>query len=190
MKIGIIYRKPFLTFGKANVETPLETDIKVPSLGRFFELPPYLSHLTMKVFFIHFLVLGSLYALFSSPLRANEIVVSCPQGQIPFNVELAQTPEERAQGLMNRQTLGADEGMLFLFPEPNAVTMWMKNTLLSLDMIFANKEGKILAIAEKTTPHSQDPIGPVENTTQVLELKGGIVQKNKISKNCSLVLKN
>lgn len=110
----------------------------------------------------------------------------CPHGQIPFKVELAQTPQECARGLMNRETLGENEGMLFIFPKSHPVSMWMKNTPLSLDMIFMNQKGEILAIEENTIPYSLEHIGPIENTTQVLELLGGTVKKHHISKACSL----
>lgn len=144
----------------------------------------------MKMFSIYFLGLFSLYFLLASPLKATEIILSCPQGQIPFKVELAQTPQERSKGLMNRETLEADEGMLFLFPEPSAAIMWMKDTSLSLDMIFINKEGKILAIEENTIPHSLEHIGPIENTAQVLELLAGTAKKHGISKACTLIIAN
>lgn len=127
-----------------------------------------------------------LYFLLSSPMMATELILSCPHEQIPFKVELAQTPQEHAKGLMNRNHLGQNEGMLFLFPEPHPISMWMKNTSLSLDMLFMNQEGNILAIVEKTTPYSLKLIGPVEDTTQVLELTGGTVKKHRISKACHL----
>ncbi|MBA3813226.1 MAG: DUF192 domain-containing protein [Alphaproteobacteria bacterium] len=123
---------------------------------------------------------------FSSPIVATELRVSCPHAQISFKVELSQTPQELEKGLMNREKLGENEGMLFLFPEPHPVTMWMKNTPLSLDIIFINRKGKIVAIAENTTPHSLNLIGPIENTAQVLEIAGGKVKKKGISKACSV----
>lgn len=141
---------------------------------------------TIKIISKKLRILFFSYVLLSSPTMATKLVISCPQGEISFKVELAQTPEERAKGLMNRETLGEDEGMLFLFPEPRASTMWMKNTPLSLDMLFIDKESKILAIAEKTTPFSLKQIGPIENTAQVLELLGGTVKKTGITKGCVL----
>lgn len=126
--------------------------------------------------------------IFCIPLftKAAELEISCPHGQILFQVELAQTPEELAKGLMHRETLEQDEGMLFHFPEPHPVAMWMKNTLLPLDMIFISPKGEILAIEENTTPRSLKVIGPIENTLQVLEIKGGTAKKHRISKACSV----
>ncbi len=126
---------------------------------------------------------------FISPLlSADTVKLTCPHKTILFKVELAQSPEDLAKGLMLRTHLGEDEGMLFLFPKPKAATMWMKNTPLSLDMIFCEKNGKILAIHENTTPHSLNTIGPIEGTAQVLEIKGGIVKKQRISNACILTL--
>lgn len=126
------------------------------------------------------------YIFLSSSLMAADLKFFCPHAQIIFKVELAQTPQEWGKGLMNRETLGENEGMLFLFPEPHPATMWMKNTPLSLDMIFMNQKGEILAIEENTTPYSLKQIGPIENTTHVLELLGGTVKKHHISKTCFL----
>lgn len=133
-------------------------------------------------------ILFYFYVFISSPLAAMEITFSCPQGQVVFKVEIAQTPQELAKGLMNREALAQDEGMLFLFPESQPATMWMKDTPLSLDMLFIDQKGKILAIEEKTTPYSLKHIGPIENTAKVLELLEGTVKKTGISKECTLKL--
>ncbi len=125
---------------------------------------------------------------FSTPLFAHNLTLNCPHKSIPFKVELARTPQEQEKGLMFRMDLREDEGMLFLFSMPKSMSMWMKNTPLSLDMIFCNKEGKILAIHENTTPYSLKIIGPVEGTSQVLEVLGGTVQKHGASEACTLTL--
>jgi len=135
--------------------------------------------------FMRFLFIG---IVLPAPLFAESLILSCPHGNIPFKVELAQTPDEKAKGLMLRTQLAEDEGMLFLFPQPQMVTMWMKNTPLPLDMVFCTGEGKILAIHEKTIPYSLKKIGPVESTAQVLEVRGGMVQKHGITQACTLTL--
>ena len=89
---------------------------------------------------------------------------------------------------MFREHLPSDAGMLFLYPTPQPVAMWMKNTPLSLDMVFSDDAGKILAIHENTTPYSLKRIGPVEGTTQVLEIVGGSTQKHGITESCILTL--
>jgi len=124
--------------------------------------------------------------LLYSPLCAESLTISCPHKEISLKVELAQTPAEQEKGLMFRPFLGENEGMLFLYPSPRPVAMWMKNTYLPLDMIFCNPEGHILAIYEKATPHSLKTIGPVEGTSQVLEVLAGTIKKNKITPECIL----
>lgn len=124
----------------------------------------------------------------SSFAYAGTLTLSCPHKEIPFTVELAQTPEEMTKGLMFRETLEDDAGMLFLYQTPQPVAMWMKNTPLSLDMIFGDDEGNILALYENTTPYSLATIGPVRGTTHVLEIKGGTIKKQKITKQCKLRL--
>jgi 16S rRNA (adenine1518-N6/adenine1519-N6)-dimethyltransferase len=121
-------------------------------------------------------------------LEANPLTITCSQKAIPLQVEVAEKPRERAKGLMFRTTLPDDEGMLFRFPEGQPVAMWMKNTILSLDMIFANSKGDILAIHENAIPFSTQNIGPVANTTYVLEVKAGVLKKHGITKSCRLSL--
>lgn len=124
--------------------------------------------------------------LLSSPLCAESLTLSCPHKEVSLKVELAQTPQEQEKGLMFRTLLGENEGMLFLYPSPRPVAMWMKNTQLSLDMIFCNPKGHILAIHEKAIPYSLKSIGPVEGTSQVLEVLGGTIQKHSITSDCVL----
>ncbi len=126
------------------------------------------------------------FPLLCPALFAHNLTLTCPHKIITFKVELAESPHEQAKGLMFRTDLRENEGMLFLFPKPKMASMWMKNTPLSLDMIFCNEEGKILAIHQSTTPHSLKIIGPVEGTTQVLEIRGGTVTQQGITRACIL----
>ena len=90
-----------------------------------------------------------------------------------FEVELALTAEQRAQGLMHRESMPSDHGMLFDFGQTRPVSMWMKNTPLPLDMLFIRKDGTISHIHERAVPFSEaviDSRGPV---AFVLELNGG-----------------
>ena len=91
-----------------------------------------------------------------------------------FTVEIADTEELRSRGLMFRQRLPEDRGMLFDFGEPRPVSMWMKNTYISLDMLFIREDGTIAYIAENTVPKSLDTIGVSEPVLAVLELAGGV----------------
>ena len=69
-----------------------------------------------------------------------------------FKIEVATSPEERSQGLMFRRTLAADAGMLFDFGRTDSVAMWMKNTLIPLDMLFIASDGSVVNIAQRTVP--------------------------------------
>ncbi len=90
-----------------------------------------------------------------------------------FKVEIAAKPEERAQGLMYRRTLAADAGMLFDFGQTAPVAMWMKNTLIPLDMLFVAADGVIVNIAQRTVPHSLTAIPSAQPVRFVLEVPGG-----------------
>jgi uncharacterized protein len=90
-----------------------------------------------------------------------------------FTVELARKPEERAVGLMFRTEMAADRGMLFDYDREQPVSMWMKNTFISLDMLFIRADGRIANIAEWTTPRSLDEVASKGPVKAVLELNGG-----------------
>ena len=94
-----------------------------------------------------------------------------------FAVEMAVTPEEQARGLMFRRELPEGQGMLFDFQREQPATFWMKNTYVSLDMIFIRADGRILRIAENTVPLSEALVpsgGPVR---AVLEVVAGTARK-------------
>jgi uncharacterized membrane protein (UPF0127 family) len=94
-----------------------------------------------------------------------------------FSVEIAVNDEERAKGLMFRKELPEGQGMLFDFKRDEAVSMWMRNTYVPLDMIFIQRDGRILRIAEHTEPLSERIIpsgGPVR---AVLEVVAGTARK-------------
>lgn len=90
-----------------------------------------------------------------------------------FDVWVADSPSRQAQGLMFVRDLPAERGMLFVHREPRVANMWMKNTYIPLDMLFIDPAGRIVKIAERTTPHSLDTISSVVPVGAVLEIKGG-----------------
>ncbi|MBA5803198.1 DUF192 domain-containing protein [Rhizobium changzhiense] len=94
-----------------------------------------------------------------------------------FTVEIAVTPDQRARGLMFRKTMADDAGMIFDFDQPRRVTMWMENTILPLDMLFADDTGTIRHIKEKAVPYSRDIIDSTVAVKYVVELNAGIVTK-------------
>ena len=94
-----------------------------------------------------------------------------------FRVEMAVDPQQQAVGLMFRQQVGPDEGMLFDWGTPRESAMWMRNTLVRLDMIFIAADGRIHRIVERTVPLSLASVesrGPVRAT---LELAGGTAER-------------
>lgn len=100
----------------------------------------------------------------------------------PITAELAQTNEARAKGLMNRKQLGANNGMLFVFPEPQPVEFWMMNTYISLDMIFIATNNEIINIAKNTTPLDTTITYPSGGSVKyVLEVNGGFTDKHNYS---------
>ena len=101
------------------------------------------------------------------------LTIETGAGVHTIEVEVADTPEERRIGLMHRTELAPDRGMLFDFGAVRQVTMWMKNTLIPLDMFFADSTGRIVTIAERTTPLSEKRMHSGQPVLYVLEMAGG-----------------
>ena len=116
-------------------------------------------------------------ATFAANLPRDVLLVETGSSQYRFEVEVADDPAERAEGLMYRQSLADNAGMLFLYPQPQPVEFWMKNTPLSLDIVFVRADGTIARIAANTTPMSEDRIPSREPVLAVLEVKAGIMQQ-------------
>ncbi len=114
-------------------------------------------------------------------LPMEKLVITTRDGvQHVFNVEMALKPEQQITGLMFRTSVPDDGGMLFDWGAPRKSQMWMKNTLVPLDMVFINQDGTIRSIVENTVPQSLaviDSRGPVLAT---LELAGGITARLNI----------
>ncbi len=92
---------------------------------------------------------------------------------LAFSVELAVTPDQRARGLMFREEMAPDAGMLFLFDREAPRAFWMKNTYLPLDILFIDRAGRIVSIARDTVPMSETPIPSGAPAMGVLELNAG-----------------
>ena len=111
----------------------------------------------------------------AASIQPLEIVTK--NGVHMFSVEMATTEEEKETGLMYRKELPDGKGMLFDFSPAQQVSMWMKNTYISLDMIFIRADGRILRIAENTEPHSEKIISSGGLAKGVLEVIGGTARK-------------
>ena len=98
-----------------------------------------------------------------------------PDGALLYtgNIEIADNDTKRAQGLMYRDSLASDQGMLFIFPKEEMQSFWMKNTRISLDIIYINSEGKIVSIIENAKPYDETSRPSLEPAQFVLELPGG-----------------
>ena len=120
----------------------------------------------------------------SGPGRAEtfeSLEIVSKSGVQVFSVEVMRTNEERAKGLMYRRELPEGRGMLFDFTPEQNVSMWMKNTYISLDMIFIRADGRILRIAENTTPESEAIIPAGGLVRGVLEVIAGTAKKYGIA---------
>lgn len=119
---------------------------------------------------------GGTAAIERSPAGLDQIplTVRTRAGQTHrFTVEVARTPEEQQQGLMNRESLAPDRGMIFPYATPQQASFWMKDTLIPLDMIFIRADGTIARIEANTAPLSLDAVASGEPVGAVLELAGG-----------------
>jgi uncharacterized membrane protein (UPF0127 family) len=122
------------------------------------------------------------------PSPAGAPAVSGPRVTLPsgavYRLELARTPEEQQMGLMFRESLTEHAGMIFLFNDGGAHPFWMKNTMIPLDMIWLDSEGKVLFVSADTPPCKADPCpsyGPTTPTANVLEIAGGMAKKEGIA---------
>lgn len=95
-------------------------------------------------------------------------------GQARFSVEIADTDTTREQGLMFRETLASSAGMLFIFDAPEHARFWMKNTLIPLDLVFADSQGRVTVVHPDAVPGDLTPINGGEGVLYVLEIKGGL----------------
>jgi uncharacterized protein len=97
--------------------------------------------------------------------------------ELTFQVEVADTPAKRELGLQYRRDLAVDRGMIFLFPAESEHSFWMKNTPIPLDMIFINKDLKIVGIVEQAVPFSTDSRSVPGASQFVLEINGGLSKR-------------
>jgi uncharacterized membrane protein (UPF0127 family) len=121
-------------------------------------------------------VLGGLAPL-RAEMRKDTLKLITASGEHTFTVEVAETPEQKSRGLMFRRSLADDAGMIFPYEPPQEATMWMRNTYISLDMVFIRKDGIVHRIEARTEPFSETVIASHGDVAAVLELRAGIAAK-------------
>lgn len=104
-----------------------------------------------------------------------------PAGVQRFSVEIADSEAERSQGLMFREHMAASAGMLFVYEQPKHAYFWMKNTLLPLDMVFADASGRVTAVHGNAIPQDETPIDGGADVAFVLEINGGLAARMGIA---------
>lgn len=116
------------------------------------------------------------------PKAAVPAVILMPAGRAPVKVrvEVARTIDQRTHGLMFRERLDADAGMIFLFENDDDHTFWMKNTPLPLDMIFITKSLTVAGVVESTVPFSTETRSCGQQSRFVLEVNAGFAARNGI----------
>lgn len=98
-------------------------------------------------------------------------------GTARFHVEVVDTAADRNRGLMYRETMAAAAGMLFVYEQPQSVAFWMKNTLIPLDMVFADATGRVTRIHSNAVPGDLTPIPGGDGVQYVLEINGGMAKR-------------
>lgn len=109
--------------------------------------------------------------------RPDLVAIRGDWGQARFAVELADTPETRATGLMNRPEMPQRAGMLFVYDAPQRATFWMKNTLIPLDMVFLDDTGTVRHVHHEAVPLDLTTIDGGEDVLLVLEINGGLARR-------------
>jgi len=108
---------------------------------------------------------------------ADKVQLRGDWGQTSFTVEIADTEAERARGLMFRETLPRGAGMLFVYERPQPVAFWMKNTLIPLDLIFLDRQGRVTRVHEHAVPGDLTPIHGGNEVFAVLEINAGLARR-------------
>jgi len=140
-----------------------------------------MTRLFLPLLLLPLLLLLGMAGTIPAPAVAQEVRVplaieTADGARHVFQVELADEPEERQSGLMFRQEMARDHGMLFDFGRARKITMWMRNTPLPLDMIFADSDGRIVHIHENAVPYSEATISSRRRAKYTLEVNAGVAR--------------
>ena len=123
------------------------------------------------------LLTAGLFAGSVQAMRSESMTLHTARGPQVIRVEITETMEEKARGLMFRMRLPDGEGMLFGYDPPREITMWMRNTLIPLDMVFIRSDGVVHRIEASTHPLSEEIIASRGDVAACLELAGGAAER-------------
>ncbi len=113
--------------------------------------------------------------------RSDQVHLRGAWGTARFSVEVADDDAERAEGLMHREKLASAAGMLFWYETPSAPAFWMRNTLIPLDMIFVDAQGRVVHVHDNARPLDETPISGGPGVQAVLEINGGFAARMGIA---------
>lgn len=131
-------------------------------------------------------ILSILGAPVAAECRPDQIDLRWDGGSARFSVEVADDDAERGRGLMFRDSMPQSSGMLFVYPSPRRATFWMKNTLIPLDMIFADQAGRVTRIHENAVPEDTTVIDGGGGVQFVLEINGGLARRMGITEGAEM----
>jgi uncharacterized membrane protein (UPF0127 family) len=118
------------------------------------------------------------------------VILHAPQRTLRLEVEVVQTPERRAKGLKYRKSLGAYKGMLFIFEKQEVQSFWMQDTYIPLDMIFIDRERKVVGVVENAEPLTTTSRAVGRPSLYVLEVNGGFSKIHHIGPGTRVSLEN
>ncbi|MCB0335448.1 MAG: DUF192 domain-containing protein [Bdellovibrionales bacterium] len=147
----------------------------------------------LLIFVIVLLFVGVAWAQYESWFERRALVgghFANPDGtkSAKFSFEVAHTPDQRSRGLMYRQSMDADQGMIFVFPYATKQTFWMRNTLISLDMLFLDEDLKLVGLLENVPINNDEKRAVDKDSLYVVELVAGAAKKQGITVGSVLTL--
>ncbi|MCR5506398.1 MAG: DUF192 domain-containing protein [bacterium] len=172
--------------GKKSVSKKTVKSVKKTNVVKISSKKSRIAFAVITVALLFALVFGIISFFPCYKREKFAIVAKNGNEKVILKLEIADTDEARLNGLMNREVLNKNTGMLFDFVEPNYYSMWMKNTLIPLDMIFFNENGKVIKTASDRVPMNEDLINPcsIEFENKIKSSKGKAVDVDSFFEKC------
>ena len=130
--------------------------------------------------FSFFVVISVFFFCSKKDSDVVQITLKGKKDSVSYFVELAVTPQEAQTGLMWRKSMPQNQGMLFVFPQPKIIKMWMKNTYIPLDMVFINSQNQVICLRENAQPLDESVITCPYPVQKVLEVNAGQIKAQNI----------